>query len=109
MTNAMIIFNESQRLAEEGILNYTGREVTYVDEKGEEQIYKEVEPIHTYAMWKELGYQVQKGEKAKAQIIIWKFVSSKKEESDEEPNSKMFMKKASFFTQAQVKAIEGEQ
>ena len=56
-------------------------------------------------MWKELGYQVQKGEKAKAQIIIWKFVSSKKEESDEEPNSKMFMKKASFFTQAQVKAI----
>lgn len=105
MTNAMIIFYESQKLAEEGILNYTGREAKYVDENGEEKVYKEVEPIHTYAAWKELGYQVQKGEKAKAQIIIWKFVSGKKEESDEEPSGKMFMKKASFFTMAQVKSI----
>ncbi len=104
MTNAMIIFNESQRLAEEGILNYTGKECMYVDENGEEQIYKEVEPIHTYAIWKEMGYQVQKGEKAKAQIVIWKFVGGKEEEN-EEKDSKMFMKKASFFTMAQVKAI----
>jgi len=104
MTNAMIIFMESQRLAEDGVLNYTGREATYLDENGEEQTYKEVEPIHTYAMWKELGYQVQKGEKAKAQIMIWKFVSGK-EDAEEEKDDKMFMKKASFFTQAQVKAI----
>lgn len=102
----MIIFNESQRLAEEGILNYTGREVTYTDENGEEKTYKEVETIHTYATWKELGYQVQKGEKAKAQIVIWKFVAGKKnEETNEEQDNKMFMKKSSFFTLSQVKAI----
>ena len=78
MTNAMIIFMESQKLAEEGVLNYTGREVTYVDEKGEEQIYKEVEPIHTYAMWKELGYQVQKGERQKHRLLFGSLYQVKK-------------------------------
>ena len=106
MTNAMIIFNESQRLAEEGVLNYTGKEVEYTDENGEKQTYKEVETIHTYQAWKKLGYQVQKGEKAKAQIVIWKFVAGKKnEETNEEQDDKMFMKKANFFSYSQVKAI----
>lgn len=68
-------------------------------------VFKEVEEIHTYAKWKELGYQVQKGEKAIAQFTIWKHTSKKNEEAEED-EGRMFMKKASFFKQSQVKKIE---
>lgn len=101
MTNAMIIFNAAQQLAQQGIIEYTGREFAAVDADGKEIIIRETEPIHTYATWKELGYQVKKGEKAIAQFVIWKYKANKKnEEADEE--GRMFMKKASFFRAAQV-------
>ena len=106
MTNAMIIFAESQRLAEQGVINYTGREFIIEDAAGEKQIVKETEAIHTYSAWKELGFQVQKGQKAIAQFIIWKHSGNKvDEETGEEKPGKMFMKKASFFKASQVQAI----
>lgn len=110
MTNAQIIFQESLNLMENGVIKGTGRmfEAVVVDKDGNEtkQMVEEPEAIHTYATWKSLGYQVKKGEKAKASFTIWKYTEGKKqEESDEEPEGKMFMKKAHFFTMDQVEKI----
>ncbi len=104
MTNAQIIFNESQRLAAEGIIKYTGRVFKMQDMAGDEVIVKETEEIHTYNAWKDMGFQVQKGEKAVAQFVIWKYRGKVNEETNEE-EGQMFMKRASFFTRQQVKAI----
>lgn len=110
MTNAQIIMNESINLLENGIIKGTGRmfEAVVVDKDGNEtkQMIEEPEAIHTYATWQKLGYQVKKGEKAKASFTIWKCVKGKQEEeSNEEPENKMFMKKAHFFTIDQVEKI----
>lgn len=110
MTNAQIIFNESITLLENGIIKGTGRmlEAIVTDKDGNEEkkLIEEPEAIHTYATWKSLGYQVKKGEKAKASFLIWKYVKgAKQEESDEEPEARMFMKKAHFFTIEQVEKI----
>lgn len=110
MTNADIIFTESQKLMEEGIIGTTGRKfkAIVVNSEGEEEEIEvmEAEPIHTYNGWKERGYQVQKGEKAIAQFMIWKHVTKKAESEDEQDESKMFMKKASWFKFSQVAPIE---
>ena len=103
--------NESINLLEAGIIKGTGRmfKATVVDADGNEteKLVEEPEAIHTYATWKQLGYQVKKGQKAKASFTIWKHVAGKKnEETGEESESKMFMKKASFFTFEQVEKIE---
>ena len=110
MTNAQIIMNQSIELMENGIIKGTGRmfEMVITDAEGNEEkkLVEEPETIHTYQVWKELGYQVKKGEKAKASFTIWKYVKGKKkEESDEEPEAKMFMTKASFFTIDQTEKI----
>ena len=105
MTNKQIIFNEEQKLAEQGKIKYTGRMVIIqgMDESPVE--FKETEQIHTFAAWKELGYVVCKGQKAVAKFPIWKYVSRKNEETDEE-NSKMFMKLAAFFSSSQVEKLQ---
>lgn len=114
MTNADIIFHESQRLAKEGRIKYTGREFKAVDAAGTEIIVKETEPIHTYQIWRQLGYQVQKGQTAVAKITIWKHSAPKLETLPMTDGSdvkyidkgRMFMKTAAFFSQSQVAAIE---
>lgn len=110
MTNVEIIRQKSMELMKEGILGTTGNmiEVAIIDENGEEKTMAVPEPeaIHTYATWKKLGYQVNKGEHAIAQFTIWKHVTKKNE--DEEEESKMFMKKASWFKASQVAPIEAQ-
>lgn len=113
MTNAEIIFHESQKLAKEGKINYTGRTIKAVV-LGNEVTFQETEQIHTYQMWQSLGYQVQKGQKAVAQIVIWKHTGRKTETMpmqdgtvvEAEDAGHMFLKKASFFSRSQVKAKE---
>lgn len=100
MNNEMIILLEGQKLAEDGIIAYTGREISVVDSTGKKVIYKETEEIHTFDRWKKMGFFVKKGEKAIAKFLIWKHIA-KKDENDEETN-KMFLKKASFFSRSQV-------
>lgn len=104
MTNAQIIFNESTRLMNEGILKPTGR--VFKTEDGQE--FPEVEPIHTYQAWKSLGYQVKKGEKAIAKFPIWKYTKKtvKNENNEDEDKASMFMKLSAFFTAEQVEKIE---
>lgn len=105
MTNAMIIMFQQEALAEAGILEYTGREIEVALPDESVMTFKEVEPIHTYSRWRELGFQVQKGETAIAKFKVWKHTSKKNKETDED-ESRMFMKTASFFKQSQVKEIE---
>lgn len=63
-----------------------------------------MEECHTYAKWKSMGYQVQKGSKALFKATIWKYTSRKNAEGEEEAH--MFMKSASFFGRSQVKKIK---
>lgn len=107
MTNAMIILMESVKLMEEGKLNGTGNFVEVETQDGKKQL-EIPEPIHTYAKWKELGYQVRKGEKSEIKIQVWKYrgkIQHDEESGEDVETGKCFMKVASFFTRAQVDAI----
>lgn len=113
MTNAQIIMAQSFELMKQGVIGTTGRTFEIEDAEGKKHTVMEPEPIHTYRAWKELGYQVRKGEKAIAQFVIWKHTGSKKDSVQMEDGSsvefvdkgKMFMKKASFFKRSQVDAV----
>jgi tRNA splicing endonuclease len=110
MTNAQIIFLESIKLMEQGIIESTDETVKVKRERDGVEVEEELgmpEPIHTYASWKSLGYQVRKGEKAIAQFPIWKMTASHKDkETDEEKDGFMMMKMSSFFKFSQVDKIE---
>ena len=106
MTNAMIIFVAQQQLLSEGKIQPTGRILKGLNGAGEEISYPEAEVIHTYAHWRELGYQVQKGQKAVASLTIWKHAGKVNEETGEEENARMFMKTAAFFAAHQVEAMQ---
>lgn len=112
MTNAMIIMIESVKLMEEGVIKGSGI-------KGKTFDGKEIElpeALHTYAVWKSLGYQVKKGSKAVAQFPIWKYVRGKQQAEarddvdGEEVENKGYcrMVNASFFTREQVEEIQKE-
>ena len=92
VTNKEIILTEQIRLADEGILD--------IDTDGN------IEPIHTYAKWKSLGYNVKKGQKAITKLSIWKHTTKKKSaDNDEEEREYCFLKTASFFSKKQVEII----
>lgn len=65
------------------------------------------EAIHTFALWKQLGYSVKKGEKAIAKFAIWKHTSKtvENEDGEEEEKTNMFLKTAAFFKLSQVEKI----
>jgi hypothetical protein len=116
MTNAQIIEANKQELAKQGILKYTGRTFKAINATGEEITVKEVEEIHTFAAWKELGYSVKKGEHAVAKFTIWKCkvkaesMTAKNQDGEDvtiSQNSKnMFMKTSHWFTAAQVEPLK---
>lgn len=110
MSNVEIILNESIKLMDQGILKATDNFIEFVDpETKKTKKVPEPEEIHTYNGWKERGYQVQKGQKAKAAFPIWKTVKrSKKKNEDEDKdtiNERMFLKNSFWFTRNQVEAI----
>ena len=106
MTNEQIIFNNSIELMDAGIIGTTGRFITVENEQGEKMEMQEPEPIHTYQAWKCLGYQVKRGQKAKASFLIWKHTVKKAKQEQDEDEEKMFMTKAFFFTFDQVEPIQ---
>ena len=115
MTNAMIIFNQSQELAEAGKIAYTGRNIVMILDGAPVQV-KETEPIHTFAEWKRAGFIVKKGQKAVARFGIWNFTDKPTkatkaareaaEKDPEAPDPHYYIKEACFFSQSQVEAIE---
>lgn len=75
------------------------------EETGAEMMFAGTFPVyHTYEGWKEIGQQVQKGEKAQFSAKIWKMTVKKDE--DGKPQNKLIMKSAYFFSRQQVKPIE---
>ena len=106
ITNQEIIFRNSMELLAKGILKPTGRMLKQEKPDGTIIELPEPEPIHTYNGWKERGYQVKKGEHAKASFTIWKYKGKKDEETDTmEYHAGCFLKKSSWFTFDQVEAI----
>ena len=72
------------------------------------------EEVHTFAMWKSLGYQVKKGEKALFQTMLWKMKKGKKQDNNDEEQqddkevkkyNNFFMAKSSLFGRSQVELI----
>ena len=112
MTNEMIIQIETAKLAEQGVLQYTGRVLRGLNVMGEEVEIKEIEPIHTYKGWEKLGFKVKKGEHSKIKFPIWFWKKGKKKETEngEEEYAKgnCYMKNAAWFTIDQVEKV-GEQ
>lgn len=112
MTNAEIIYKESQRLLAEGVLKIGGYEKWQDVENGEDVLMPVAEEIHTFNGWKERGYIVRKGEHAKAKFAIWKFTQKKGQTTDEgktgeeAPQTSMFMKNTAWFTSDQVEPIK---
>ena len=107
MTNAQIIYNAAQELAEAGLIKYTGRTFELELEDGCTITVRETEAIHTFQYWKGLGFCVRKGEKAIAKLTIWKAREIKPKDGEEmsENQIKMFMKTAAFFAASQVEKI----
>lgn len=66
------------------------------------------EEIHTFQIWKSMGYCVKKGEKACAKFPIWKYGGKKtKDENGEEvvANPHCFLKESAFFKKSQVEPL----
>ena len=105
MTNGEIIMRNKLELLKQGILKPTGRVFFQELEDGTRIEIPEVEPIHTYNGWKEIGYQVKKGEHAKASFQIWTWKGQKNEETGEEEGGKCYSRKAFWFTADQVEKI----
>lgn len=61
--------------------------------------------LHTYAIWKSLGYQVQKGQKAIVSTKLWKPVNVTDKKTGKK-QEKMILCNASLFSYEQVKKIE---
>lgn len=110
ITNAMIIATAAQQLLEEGKLQPTGRILTFETSDGNVIKIPEAEPIHTFAMWKSLGYKVKKGEHAVAKLTIWKYSRNRNEEETNEEeqvaSGHCFRKLAFFFSASQVEPIK---
>lgn len=67
------------------------------------------EPLYTYAMWKQLGYKVKKGQHAKYHLTMWKHSTKTKVVDDKEVTSGYcFTKVAYLFTKEQVEKIENK-
>lgn len=108
MTNAEIIDRAKQELFKQGILKTTGRMFEAVDGEGNHIMVPEIEQIHTFNGWKELGYKVKKGEHSQIRFSIWKYSSKEIENENGEKATKtaMFLKNACWFTREQVELMK---
>ena len=106
MTNNQIILWESVKLMDQGIIGTTGRKIIVTTPLGIPMETTEPETIHTFAAWKELGYNVKKGQHAIAKIQIWKGAEKALKDEDgnelDEKELRMFRKLAYFFSASQV-------
>lgn len=114
MTNQEIIFRESCRLMEAGILSGSGRYAVFTDENGDEKRVELPEAIHTFAAWKSAGYTVKRGEHAVATFPVWKYSERRRNNDDdgdgdendgETASGRMYLRKAYFFKFSQVEKI----
>lgn len=109
MTNVEIIERAKKELFRQGILKGTGRMFEAVDGDGNPVMVPEIEQIHTFSGWKDLGYKVKKGEHSNIRFSIWKYSSKEVEKDDgkKENKTSMFLKEACWFTRDQVELMKG--
>ena len=109
LTNTQIILQNSLQLMEQGVLKGSGKMAVQELPDGTKVQIELPEVIHTYQTWKSLGFQVKKGQKAKASFTIWRYIGKQvqNEESGEleTVDGKCIPKKASWFTFDQVERI----
>lgn len=120
MTNSEIIKRQQIELFNCGVLKGTGNYFEGLDGN----LIEEIEPIHTYSAWKQLGYQVKRNETAIAKFMVWKYVKAKykgknkkvekientiedyDKESSKADTGYCVMKNAAFFKFSQVERIQ---
>ena len=71
------------------------------------EIHGITEDVATYQEWQRRGYQVQKGQKALFDTMIWmprKKGANQDDSADVMEENRFFMKKAYFFGESQVQA-----
>lgn len=93
---------------EAGTIGTTGNYLEIEGEDGEKKRIPEPEEIHTFLLWKDLGFSIKRGQKSTIKIRIWKHAVKKAKEGEETDTERMFMKTASFFTWAQVEPSREE-
>lgn len=104
MKNEIIILDAKQKLAEQGLIKYTGRTLMIELMDGSEYTFKETEQIHTFMEWKRLGYKVKKGSKAITKLQIW--VPAVKENEEGIKTTKFWLKNSAFFSESQVESAD---
>lgn len=63
-------------------------------------------PLYTYAVWRNMGYRVRKGEKCKHRITLWKHTERKvKQDGEEKAVGRCFHKVVNLFESNQVEKI----
>lgn len=109
ITNSQIILTQSLELMKQGILKGSGEMAVQELPDGTKIEIELPEVIHTYNGWKERGYQVRRGQKAKATFTIWRYIGKKVQDEEsgefETVDGRCIPKKASFFTIDQVDRI----
>lgn len=66
------------------------------------------EEIHTFQKWKQMGFNVKKGEKSEIKFPIWKYAGKKQKNENGEDvvvNEHCFMKESAFFKRSQVEPM----
>lgn len=109
LTNRQIILQNALQLMEQGILKGSGEKAVQELPDGTKIEIELPEVIHTYNGWKERGYQVKRGQKAKATFVIWRYIGKKVQDEESgaetEIDGKCIPKKSSWFTFDQVERI----
>ena len=60
-------------------------------------------PLYTWAVWKNMGYRVRKGEKCKHRVQMWRYGEKKIEQDGQEKTvGRCFHKTMNLFTSEQV-------
>ena len=62
-------------------------------------------PLYTWAVWRNMGYRVRKGEKCKHHVTMWRMVQKKDDEGNVIDTGRCFHKTMSLFTSEQVEKI----
>lgn len=101
MCNEEIIYRAKQALAEQGIIGH-----------GPQYGIDQLEPIHTFQVWKDMGFSVKRGQHAVAKFSIWKYTGERRRTDSEgnevvvaDPDGHCFLKESHFFALRQVERI----
>ena len=63
-------------------------------------------PLYTWAVWKNMGYRVRKGEKCKHRVTLWKHTEKKTEQDGKEKTvGRCLHKVVNLFEMSQVERM----